>query len=97
MKKESIVCLSLICLRSLLTVKFSEVKAYPNIANDYAYTLPHMKKLSFDIWLASRASQFNLQPGDAYNPMAFIDRAGYDAALAKLQNDYDKKIKIEED
>ncbi len=76
--------------------KFSEVTSYPTIANDYAYTLSHMKKLSFDIWLASHASQFNLHvkhhPGDAYNPSAFIDRAGYDAELNELQKDYDKKM-----
>lgn len=79
--------------------KFSEVKSYPGIANDYAYTLSHMKTLSFDIWLASHASQFNLHakhnPGDAYNPGAFTDRAGYDAELAQLQKDYDKKVEEE--
>jgi metallo-beta-lactamase class B len=77
--------------------KFSEVKAYPGIANDYAYTLSHMKKLSFDIWLAAHASQFNLhakhRPGHAYHPAAFIDQKGYDAGLAQLQKDYDKKEK----
>ena len=77
--------------------KFSEVKSYPGIANDYAYTLSHMKAFSFDIWLASHASQFNLHskhhPGDGYNPQAFMDRAGYDAELAELRKDYDKKMK----
>ena len=77
--------------------KFSEVTDYPNIANDYAYTLSHMKKLSFDIWLASHASQFNLhgkhQPGDKYNPAAFVDQAGYEAELDQLQKNYDKKMK----
>ena len=77
--------------------KFSDVKGYTNIANDYAYTLSNMKKLSFDIWLASHASQFNLhgkhKPGDAYNPAAFFDRTGYDAELAQLQKDYYKKVK----
>ncbi len=55
--------------------KFSEVTNYPNIASDYAYTLSNLKKLRFDIWLASHASQFNLhskhQPGDKYNPASF--------------------------
>lgn len=77
--------------------KFSEVKDYPNIANDYAYTLSHMRKLSFDIWVASHASQFDLhdkhQPGDAYNPEAFNDRKGYDAELDDLQKQYDQKMK----
>ncbi|XZF15680.1 subclass B3 metallo-beta-lactamase [Chitinophagaceae bacterium MMS25-I14] len=69
---------------------------YPDIAADYGYTLDAMKKLQFDIWLASHASQFDLhkkhKPGSAYNPAAFEDRAGYDAALNKLQDDYNKKL-----
>lgn len=76
--------------------KFDELSAYPEIARDYAYTLAAMKKLTFDIWLSSHASQFNLhtkhQPGDAYNPAAFIDRKGYDATLSDLQNEYNKKL-----
>ena len=76
--------------------KFSDITAYPNIAKDYAYTLASMKKLSFDIWLASHASQFDLyqkhKPGSAYNPAAFMDRKGYDAALNDLQDQYLKKI-----
>lgn len=55
-----------------------------------------MKNISFDIWFASHASQFNLHgkhhPGDTYNPEAFIDQAGYEAALADLQKQYDGKI-----
>ena len=81
----------------IIDKKFSEVTAYPNIANDYAYTLSNMKKLSFDIWVASHASQFNLHdkhhPGDAYNPAAFADRKGYDAELSELQKEYDQKMK----
>ena len=76
---------------------FAAIKTYPSIASDYAYTLKAMKNISFDIWLASHASQFKLhekhQPGDAYNPAAFIDRRGYDAELLELQKDYDEKIK----
>ncbi|MCF6404898.1 subclass B3 metallo-beta-lactamase [Chitinophaga filiformis] len=75
---------------------FSDIPAYPAIASDYAYTLKAMKGLSFDLWVASHASQFDLhkkhQPGDAYNPAAFMDRKGYDAQLADLQKDYDKKM-----
>lgn len=76
---------------------FTEINAYPDLAKDYAYTFKAMKNISFDIWLASHASQFNLhtkhKPGDAYNPAAFIDRAGYDAALSDLQKQFDKKTK----
>ena len=77
--------------------KFSEVTTYPGIADDYAYTFQAMKNLSFDIWLSSHASQFDLhekhQPGDAYNPDAFKDRQGYDEALSELEREYEKKRK----
>lgn len=83
----------------IIDAKFSEVTAYPNITSDYAYTLANMKNLSFDIWLASHASQFGLHdkhhPGDAYNPAAFFDRKGYDTELNELQKQYDEKIKKE--
>ena len=76
---------------------FSSVIAYPQIADDYAYTFAAMKSLKFDIWLAAHASQFGLhqkhKPGDAYKPAAFIDPKGYTAALAQLQKQYDKKRK----
>jgi metallo-beta-lactamase class B len=76
--------------------KFSEIPAYPQIEKDYAYTLNALKKLSFDIWLSSHASQFGLhekhKPGDKYSPAAFIDRAGYDKVLNSLQLEFDKKI-----
>jgi len=77
--------------------KFSQVSAYPNIEKDYAYTLQEMKKIQFDIWLAAHASQFDLhekhKPGNAYNPAAFIDKAGYEKALKKLEDDFLKKKK----
>ena len=76
--------------------KFTAIPAYPNIAADYAYTLSAMKKLSFDIWLSSHASQFGLhekhKPGDPYNPAAFFDRSGYDAAIKSFQDDFSKKV-----
>jgi metallo-beta-lactamase class B len=75
--------------------KLSEVSTYPTISEDLAATLKAMKTLSFDIWLASHASQFKLhdkrKAGDAYNPKAFMDRAGYDAALVVLQKQYEAK------
>jgi len=75
---------------------FSDVSDYPDIAKDYAYTLNTMKKLSFDIWLSSHASQFKLhdkhQPGGVYNPAAFIDKKGYDAAISNLQEQFSKKV-----
>lgn len=83
---------------SIVTDKpFSEVHSYPQIAADYGYTFKAMKNITFDIWLASHASQFNMhtkhQPGDAYNPAAFKDQVGYDTALSKLQKEYENKLK----
>jgi metallo-beta-lactamase class B len=76
--------------------KLSGMPGYPNVGADYAHTLAAMKVLKFDIWLASHASQFDLQkkhkPGDAYNPAVFIDHKGYDAAIASLQQAYQKKL-----
>ena len=83
---------------SIITEReFSEVTSYPNIAKDYEYTFNVMKNISFDIWVASHASQFKLhdkhKPGDAYNPAAFIDRQGYDKELSDLQKQYNEKLK----
>jgi metallo-beta-lactamase class B len=76
---------------------FTSIPSYPEIATDYAYTLKAMKKISFDIWVASHASQFELhtkhKPGDAYNPAAFIDQLGYDTAINDYQKQYEEKIK----
>jgi metallo-beta-lactamase class B len=76
---------------------FSDIPAYPQVAQDFAYTLKAMKKLSFDIWLSTHASQFGLhqkhKPGAGYNPAAFIDRKGYDTTLLALEEQYDKKLK----
>jgi metallo-beta-lactamase class B len=76
--------------------KFSDIPAYPDIAKDYEYTLEAMKKLSFDLWFSSHASQFNLhnkhKPGDAYNPEAFSDRKGYDQAVKEHEAQYLKKM-----
>lgn len=76
--------------------KLPSMPTYPNVGKDYAYTLKAMRGLHFDIWLSSHASQFDLhekhKPGDPYNPEAFRDRKGYDAALDKLEKDYEKKL-----
>lgn len=77
--------------------KFSEIPAYPTIAQDYIYTINSMKKLSFDLWVASHASQFNLhdkyKPGDGYKPSAFMDKEAYYNALDELEKKLDEKLK----
>lgn len=82
---------------SIVTDKvFAAIPTYPEITGDYAYTLNAMKNISFDIWLASHASQFKLhdkhKTGDAYNPAAFKDQQGYDDAIIDLQKEYDEKM-----
>ncbi|MBN9296335.1 MAG: subclass B3 metallo-beta-lactamase [Filimonas sp.] len=70
---------------------------YPTVAKDYAYTYKAMRALQFDLWVASHASQFDLQKkhpaGSAYNPEAFNDRAGYDKLLGELEKKYLRKLK----
>lgn len=74
----------------------NNVPAYPEIANDYAYTLKALRSITFDLWVSSHASQFDLhdkrKPGDPYNPEIFKDREGYDRALTELQAAYDKRM-----
>jgi metallo-beta-lactamase class B len=76
--------------------KLSGMPDYPNVGRDYAYTLSAMKNLTFDIWLSSHASQFNLhqkrQPGDGYHPEAFIDPRGYDSSINELQKEYSDRL-----
>lgn len=69
--------------------KFSDLADYPTIAKDYAYTINSMQNLTFDIWLAAHASQFDLagkhKPGNSYNPAAFMDKKGYDDNMNNLR------------
>jgi metallo-beta-lactamase class B len=71
---------------------FTQIPQYPDIAKDYAYSLKAMKKLSFDIWLSSHASQFGLhskhKPNQRYNPAVFFDQKGYEAAINNLQQEF---------
>nr|WP_294793139.1 subclass B3 metallo-beta-lactamase [uncultured Mucilaginibacter sp.] len=76
---------------------FNAVPGYPNISADYAHTLAAIKAQTFDIWLASHADQMKMhskrKPDDAYNPAAFVDRAGFDATIANFDAAYQRKIK----
>ena len=71
--------------------------SYPNVAKDYQYTLQSLKKLQFDLWVASHASQFGLhdkrKPGDPYRPETFNDRPYYEASVNTLLLDYNKRLK----
>ena len=76
--------------------KFADIAEYPGISKDYASTLAAMKNLSFDLWVASHASQFGLhrkrKPGDRYRPEAFRDKAGYVQAIEALQKQYNDHL-----
>ncbi len=69
---------------------------YPEVGSEYASTLDKMRKLDFDLFLSSHASQFDLhkkhKPGDRYAPEVFIDRKGYDASLNELTKAYTKRF-----
>jgi metallo-beta-lactamase class B len=77
--------------------KFADVATYAGIEKDYAATFASLKRVKFDLWAASHASQFGLhqkhKPGDRYNPSAFSDRAGFEKAVAALQNQYKAHLK----
>jgi metallo-beta-lactamase class B len=82
----------------LSATKFPSTRGYSSVGKDYAFTLNAMPKVQFDIWLASHASQFDMhkkhKDGDGYDPEAFFDQAGYDAAIADLKNAYLKKAGV---
>ena len=79
--------------------RLSGMPSYPNVGKDYAYTLSALKKLHFDLWVASHASQFGLhekrKPGDPYYPEAFSDKAGYDSSINTIKREFDKRLKEE--
>ncbi|TXI34559.1 MAG: subclass B3 metallo-beta-lactamase [Niabella sp.] len=76
--------------------KFPEVKEYPTIQKDYANTFRAMKNLSFDIWLAAHASQFNLHQirnqGDSYNPGVFLNKSAYRKQIEINETVFNRKI-----
>jgi metallo-beta-lactamase class B len=72
---------------------------YPTIMADYEHTLATLKDLHPDIFLASHASQFGLhrkyEPGDPYQPLRFVDPAGYRAAVDNMQRAFDAELQRE--
>jgi metallo-beta-lactamase class B len=79
--------------------RLSGMAAYPNVGKDYATTFDSLKKLQFDLWVASHASQFRMhekrKPGDPYRPEAFIDRPGYEASINLIKREYNRRLKEE--
>lgn len=83
----------------LSETRISGMPAYPNVGKDYDHTLKSLKKLQFDLWVASHAGQFNLhdkrKEGDPYRPEIFNDRPAFEASINSVQLDYNKRLKRE--
>ncbi|HEV8515875.1 MAG TPA: subclass B3 metallo-beta-lactamase [Cyclobacteriaceae bacterium] len=84
----------------LSETKLAGMPSYPNVGKDYQYTFEALKKLQFDLWVASHAGQFKMhnkrKPGDPYHPEVFIDRKGYDELVNRLEQEYTKRLKSEQ-
>jgi metallo-beta-lactamase class B len=76
--------------------RISGMPSYPNVGEDYAYSLTSLKELKFDIWVASHAGQFRLhekrKPGDPYRPEAFSDRHGFEATINTIKKEYEARL-----
>jgi metallo-beta-lactamase class B len=78
-------------------VRVSGMETYPQIRDDYARTFARQKAMTFDIWVASHASQFGLhekaaRPG---GPERFIDPEGYRREVARLEEAYRRQLEDE--
>jgi metallo-beta-lactamase class B len=81
-------------------VHVSGMPKFPEIAQAYAHTFHDQKEMRIDVWLASHASQFDMHkkyhPGDAYDPDRFVDPAGFQAAVARLEKLYRDQLAKEQ-
>lgn len=73
-------------------VELLDMRAYPEIAADYAHTFELQKALSPDVWVSSHAGHFDLHdrmaPGAGYDPDRFADPAGYRRKVAYYEQIY---------
>jgi len=81
-------------------VRVSGMPKFPEIAQAYARTFHDQKETKIDIFLASHASQFDLHkkysPGDPYRPDRFVDPAGFQSAVAHLEEVYRAQLAKEQ-
>lgn len=81
---------------TILDSTHPDMPTYPAVASDYAETFEAMRNVTFDLWIASHASQFNLhkkrKPGQSYDPQVFADREGYDHELDNLYLAYRRRF-----
>lgn len=78
-------------------VTVSGMSTYPQIREDYARTFARQKALTFDIWVASHASQFGLHTKTAHpgGPERFVDPDGYRAGVEALEAAYVERLQKE--
>jgi metallo-beta-lactamase class B len=78
-------------------VKLAGMPGYPDVSKDFAATFVSMKKIQFDIFLASHASQFGMhekyKTGDAYDAERFLDHGEFLKALNELEEIYKRRLK----
>ncbi len=81
-------------------VRVSGMPKFPDIREAYARTFHDQKETKIDIFLASHASQFDLHkkytPGDPYRPDRFVDPAGFQSAVARLEKAYRDQLAKEQ-
>ena len=81
-------------------VRVSGMPKFPDIREAYARTFHDQKETKIDIFLASHASQFDLHkkysPGDPYRADRFVDPAGFQAAVARLEKAYREQLAKEQ-
>jgi metallo-beta-lactamase class B len=79
--------------------RVSGMPSYPDVGKDYASTFDALKKLQFDLWVASHASQFRMhdkrKTGDPYKPEVFNDRPGYEASINTIKREYHRRLQEE--
>jgi metallo-beta-lactamase class B len=80
-------------------VELLNMRAYPEIADDYAATFRDQMALEPDVWVSSHAGHFDLhekfKPGDAYDPDRFADLDGYRAKIALYEQRYREQLEAE--
>jgi len=81
-------------------VRVTGMPKYPEIGKAYAQTFHDQKEMKIDVFFASHASQFDLhkkyKPGDAYNPDRFVDPAGFEQGVARLEKAYRDQLAKEQ-
>lgn len=65
---------------------------YAGVAEDFARTFASQKAMAVDVWVSAHGGQYGLhdkyRPGQAYDPQAFVDPAGFLAAVTRLERIY---------